>query len=255
VKVFLSWSGTKSRLVANAMKVLLQDVNQRAIVWFSATDISAGERWGLQLATELEGTDYGIICVTRDSIRSPWTLFEAGALAKSVTSSRVCPYLIDARADQLPGPLAQFQAKRATKDETWELLQGINLAMGSDTLPEVRLHKYFESFWPDLEAVLSRVNSELQALPREMEEQLIEVLPRTFYRIREIEMIAQFAGLPIWEINLNQAALYVWRELIQLAASEKRLGELVDQAVREAPVLTEIFADLRDKLTPWSQPQ
>ena len=121
MKVFLSWSGTKARLVATAMKTFLQDVNQRTIVWFSASDISAGERWALNLATELEGTNYGIICATQESIQSPWTLFEAGALAKSVTGSRVCPYLIDVRADQLPGPFTHFQAKRATKDETWEI--------------------------------------------------------------------------------------------------------------------------------------
>lgn len=100
MKVFLSWSGTKARFVATAMKVFLQDVNQRTIVWFSVSDILAGERWGLKLATELEGTDYGIICVTQESLQSPWTLFEAGALAKSVTGSRVCPYLIDVRADR-----------------------------------------------------------------------------------------------------------------------------------------------------------
>jgi hypothetical protein len=253
VKVFLSWSGTKARLVATAMKTFLQDVNQRTIVWFSASDISAGERWALNLATELEGTNYGIICATQESIQSPWTLFEAGALAKSVTGSRVCPYLIDVRADQLPGPFTQFQAKRATKDETWELLQAINLAMGDDTLPEVRLKKYFDTFWPDLEAVLSQVNKELQALPREIEAQLIEVLPQVFYDIREIEMLASEAGLPIWEVYLNQAALYVWRELLHVAASEKRLGEFLDRIMAHAPALAMRLATLREEVRPWSQ--
>jgi hypothetical protein len=253
VKVFLSWSGTKARFVATAMKVFLQDVNQRTIVWFSVSDILAGERWGLKLATELEGTDYGIICVTQESLQSPWTLFEAGALAKSVTGSRVCPYLIDVRADQLSGPFAQFQAKRATKDETWELLQAVNLAMDSDALPEVRLKKYFDTFWPDLEAVLSQVNSELQALPRDIGTQLIEVLSLMFYKVSEIEMFALGTGLPIWEVNLNQAAFYVWRELIQVAASEKRLGELLDRVVDYAPASARKLTSLREEVRPWSQ--
>ncbi len=253
MKIFLSWSGTKARLVASAMKTFLQDVNQRTIVWFSASDISAGERWALNLATELEGTDYGIICATQESIQSPWTLFEAGALAKSVTGSRVCPYLIDVRSEQLPGPFAQFQAKRATKDETWELLQAINLAMGDDTLSEARLKKYFDTFWPDLEAVLSQVNNELQALPREIEVQLIEVLPRIFYKVSEIEMLASEADLPIWEIHLNQAALYVWRELINVAASEKKLGELLDRIMAYGPALAKQLASLREQVRPWSQ--
>ena len=253
MKVFLSWSGTKARLVATAMKTFLQDVNQRTIVWFSASDISAGERWALNLATELEGTDYGVICATQESIKSPWTLFEAGALAKSVTWSRVCPYLIDVRSGQLPEPFAQFQAKRATKDETWELLQAINLAMRDDTLPETRLKKYFDTFSPDLETVLSQVNNELQVLPREIEVQLIEMLPQRFYRISDIESLALFSGLPMWEIHWNQAAIYVWRELIHVAASEKRLGELLDATTRRSPVLTEQLANLREQVRPWSQ--
>lgn len=216
MKIFLSWSGTKAKLVATAMKAFLQDVNQRTIVWFSASDISAGDRWSLQLATELESTDFGIICVTQESAQSPWTLFEAGALAKSVTGSRVCPYLIDVRAGQLSGPFSQFQAKLATKDETWELLQAVNLAMAGEALPETRLSRYFETFWPDLEAVLSQVNSEFQTLPREIESQLLETLPRMFHNVREVEMFAWTADLPIWEINLNQAAIYVWREVIQV---------------------------------------
>src|SRR5215217_1554754 len=110
MNIFISWSGEKSRRVALAMKAFLQDVNQRIIAWFSDADISAGERLGLELATKLETTDYGIICVTQASLESQWILFEAGALGKSVKGGRVCPYLIDLSRKQLSGPLSQFQA-------------------------------------------------------------------------------------------------------------------------------------------------
>jgi len=253
MKVFLSWSGTKARLVAAAMKVFLQDVNQRTIVWFSDSDIAAGERWGLQLATELEDTHYGIICVTQESLQNPWPLFEAGALAKSVTGSRVCPYLIDVRADQLSGPLAQFQAKRATKAETWELLQAVNVVMDSDNLPEVRLQRYFDTFWPGLERTISEVNIERQALPPEIAAELMQILPSRFYKVQELEMFALETGVPIWEVNLNQAALYVWRELIQVAASEKKLGDLLDRVIDRAPAYAASLSDLRERVRPWSQ--
>ena len=177
MKVFLSWSGTKAKIVATAMRSFLQDVNQRTDVWFSASDISPGDRWGLQLAAELESTDYGIICLTQESLHRPWPIFEAGALAKSVADGRVCPYLIDVSMSQLSGPLAQFQAKLATKDETWELLQAVNLAMASDALPESRLKKYFDTFWPNLAEVLSRVEHEFRALPRDIRARLLEILP------------------------------------------------------------------------------
>jgi hypothetical protein len=250
MKVFISWSGEKAKIVAIAMKAFLQDVNQRMIIWFSASDISAGERWNLQLATELEHTDYGIICVTQESIRSPWILFEAGALAKSVTGGRVCPYLIDMRAEQLPSPLSQFQAKSATKQETWELLQAINFIMSEEALAEVRLSRYFDKFWPDLEEAISRVNKELRTLPTELENELLKTLPPIFYKVEQIEMFAYYAGIPVWEINLNQAAIYVWRELIRVAVAHKQLEELLDRMKDDYPGNSDITA-LREKVRVW----
>ncbi len=256
MKIFLSWSGEKAKHVATAMKVFLQDVNHRTIVWFSPSDIYAGERWGLQLATELESTDYGIICVTQESIQSPWVLFEAGALAKSVKGGRVCPYLIDVRVSQLPGPFSQFQTKLATKSDTWELLQAINFAMADEALPEERLSRYFDNFWPDLELVLSRVNREFQELPQDLRTELLETLPQIFYIVRDIEWKAVEAGIPIWEINLNQAAVHVWREVIQVATTYKKLEELLNQMAndRAYAAYKDRFTTLRDKVRAWYQP-
>ena len=252
MKVFLSWSGVKAKLVATAMKAFLQDVNQRTIVWFSASDIAAGDRWVLQLAAELESTDYGIICVTQESMQSPWTLFEAGALAKSVTGGRVCPYLIDVRTGQIPGPFAQFQAKVATKDETWELLQAINFVMDEEALSETRLRRYFEAFWPNLEEALIRANNKFKALPNEIATELLELLPRVLHRVEEIEYYTFLADLPVWEINLNQAAIYVWREVIQVAVSEKKLRKLLDGIAENYPGNIEL-ATLRDRVRIWGQ--
>ena len=70
MKIFVSWSGGKARRVAKALKAFLQDVNQQLMPWFSDTDISGGQRWGLELANQLETTNYGIVCVTQESIRN-----------------------------------------------------------------------------------------------------------------------------------------------------------------------------------------
>ena len=66
-------------------------------------------------------------------------------------------------------------------------------------------------------------------------------------------MLASEAGLPIWEVYLNQAALYVWRELLHVAASEKRLGEFLDRIMAHAPALAMRLATLREEVRPWSQ--
>jgi hypothetical protein len=89
----------------------------------STTDIDAGARWNRDIDKELGETTFGIICLTKTNHSSPWILFEAGALAKTIEDTFVCPYLIDLVPSDIPsGPLTQFQAKRADEKETWELI-------------------------------------------------------------------------------------------------------------------------------------
>lgn len=38
-------------------------------------------------------------------------------------------------------------------------------------------------------------------------------------------------------VNLNQAAIHVWREMIQVAANEMAMEQLLDQVYERAPVL------------------
>lgn len=43
----------------------------------------------LKLSPNVTDTSIGIICLTKDNRTKPWILFEAGALAKGLSSSRV----------------------------------------------------------------------------------------------------------------------------------------------------------------------
>src|SRR5262249_51354017 len=152
------------------------------------------------------------ICVTQESLQSPWVNFEAGALSKVISGSKVCPYLIDLTRKQLKGPLAQFQAKEATKEQTLEMLQSLNYAM-DDALSEDRLKRYFDTFWPTLEKVLIQINREYHHLPQEIRQDLMNLLPRRFYMSNEIADLATTVRLSVWMINWNQAAIYVWGEV------------------------------------------
>jgi transposase len=89
---------------------------------------------------------------------APWILFEAGALAKTLEKTYVCPYLIGLTPSQLQaGPLTQFQAKQADEQQTWELVRTINRALPEGAIPEDRLSKIFERWWPDLEDELKNL--------------------------------------------------------------------------------------------------
>jgi hypothetical protein len=154
MKIFVSWSGIRGRHVAEALRDWLPYVIHNVEPWVSSHDIGAGERWSPAVARQLEATTFGIVCVTKESRVSPWILFEAGALAKSLEEGRLCPYLIDLSPAELEGPLAQFQAVPATKEATFKLIQSIRAAMPEPQLTDARLQVVFERFWPDLEAKL-----------------------------------------------------------------------------------------------------
>jgi HEAT repeat protein len=163
MKVFISWSGERSKRVAQALRIFLQDVNHNIDPWLSKADIAAGSRWRDELAKELEQTTFGIICLTPEAATSPWLLFEAGALSKSVQDSRVCPYLIGMEPKSLEEPLSQFQSKLANSNDTLELLSDINKTMTSGSLTDDRLNRYFNTYWPNLESVVRDVSSNSRA--------------------------------------------------------------------------------------------
>lgn len=158
MKIFISWSGPRARAIAEYLRTWLGDVHHKVDPWVSSEDIDPGSRWNAELSKELEGTKYGIVCLTPESSSAPWVLFEAGALAKTLGSARVCPYLFGMEPRDLQQPLAQFDAVSASRQGTLKLLRGINHSLnGESPLPDDRLVKSFERWWPDLEEMLRNV--------------------------------------------------------------------------------------------------
>ena len=115
MEVFISWSGSRSEKVAEALHDWLPSVIQSVHPFMSASDIEKGSRWPRELASHLENAQFGLICLTQDNLEAPWLLFEAGALSKSIEHSKVVPYLYRVSQTQLQGPLAQFQGAFADK--------------------------------------------------------------------------------------------------------------------------------------------
>jgi hypothetical protein len=202
MKVFLSWSGQRSRGAAEALRDWLPDVIQGVEPWMSKIDIEAGARWRQEVATELDASKFGILCLTPDNQSAPWILFEAGALAKTIPDTFVCPYLIDlSPTDLRAGPLTEFQAKRANKLETWEMVATINRARKEHALDETRLRRTYEKFWPDLEQKLGALPPEAQApAPRRVEDMVEEILDlvRTLSRRPTLEYPEGLLSPAVW---------------------------------------------------------
>lgn len=155
MKVFLSWSGTTSHSLAIILRDWLPDVIQCLTPWVSSEDIDKGTRWATDIASELDASSYGIICLTEENVNAPWINFEAGALGKRFDSSHVSPILFNLRKSELKGPLVQFQLTVFEKDDMRKLMHSLNEAAGEKGIEPARLDKVFERWWPELETKLS----------------------------------------------------------------------------------------------------
>ena len=178
MKVFLSWSGEVSRQVAQILREWLPNVIQALEPWMSSEDIEKGARWGAEVASQLSSIRAGIICVTSDNREAPWLNFEAGALSKIVDSTMVCPFLFHIKPAELKGPLVQFQASEATKEDVWKILTTLNKAVEPKPLSETSLRNAFSRWWPDLELKLESVESihPVKAVKRSAEDMLEELV-------------------------------------------------------------------------------
>jgi len=198
MKVFLSWSGERSRLIAEILRGWLPLVIQAVKPWLSASDIDKGTRWSSDIATQLEETSFGIICLTPENLDAPWIQFEAGALSKTIDGAFVCPYLFEVEPSDIKGPLVQFQTTRATKEDTKNLVNTINSLL-QESIPEVQLNKVFEMWWPDFEEKLGAVNNKIKEhiqIKRSDRELLEEILDTLRSQTRDKELIRQ---LPLFE--------------------------------------------------------
>jgi hypothetical protein len=152
MKIFVSWSGELSHAVALALKDWLPSVIQTIELYVSSEDIDKGTRWFADIGTELEDTNFGIVCLTRENMSAPWILFEAGAISKSINQSRVTPLLINLPASDLEGPLVQFQATTTSEQDIRRLVKTINNGLGELSLKDYQIDRAFDKWWPDLKS-------------------------------------------------------------------------------------------------------
>ena len=203
--VFISWSGNRSEKVAEALREWLPNVIQSVAPFMSASDIEKGSRWSNEIAEHLDKAEFGLICLTPENLTTPWLLFEAGALSKSIETSRVVPYLYGLTPTQLEWPLAQFQAAEAKKSPTLEVVESINGALDENKLESGRLERAFETWWPQLEASLGNIPEATEEVPPSRSDQ--EILEEILSLCRQMpsQIFRQMSRLPHRELlDLDQ---------------------------------------------------
>ncbi|MEV6744250.1 TIR domain-containing protein [Streptomyces sp. NPDC051080] len=197
MKVFLSWSGERSRQVAEALRYWLPDVIQEIDPWVSSQDIAKGGRGIDEITHELAATDFGIICVTPENEASRWINFEAGSLAKKFEIAHVAPFLIDMKIADLTGPLSKFQATVGdNRDDVRKLIGDMNKASAGRMVAEDRLERAFARSWPELERTLQEAQraslaegarNSIERSEAEMLEEILLLVRKQEYRGTSLE--------------------------------------------------------------------
>lgn len=155
--VFISWSGPRSKKFAFYVQQWLKTIVQRSDPWMSDSDIQPGQRWNEEVSSHLECARFGIICLTPENLNSPWLLFESGALAKAVSSTRVVPLLFDMTESDLTFPLAQFHAVEATRAGFLALASSVNRVLPGKGLETAILSNTFDALWSGFQSDLKTV--------------------------------------------------------------------------------------------------
>lgn len=93
MKVFISWSKTKSMEYAIETKKLLENLDSTIKVFMSETDINGGDDVQEKIIQKIRECDKLILCFTKENKYSPWLLYEAG-YARGLNKT-VIPILFD----------------------------------------------------------------------------------------------------------------------------------------------------------------
>lgn len=152
--IFISWSGNRSKAVAELLRTWLRCVVQASKPWVSSQNISPGTVWFNQISDRLNSSSIGIVCLTQENKSSPWILFEAGALAKGLADTRVCTLLVDLTPTDIQPPLSMFNATIPNKEGIWTLVRQVNVGLKERALDEETLETAFKTYWPQFESGL-----------------------------------------------------------------------------------------------------
>lgn len=227
MKIFISWSGNRSKAVAEIMSDWLRCVIQASQPWISTRDIDRGAIWFSEINDKLKDISVGVVCLTQDNKNKPWILFETGALAKGLTTNRVCTFLVDLTPADLQDPLAQFNHTTPEKGSVWELVRTINSCLNEKSLDERILEQVFDTYWPQFQSKFNKaleLNQPEEILPPRSEQDILsEILNNTrsiTNRIRLLEAQVDCNFDNSSTKNIDETVLFRLKNLIDSANSD-----------------------------------
>ena len=230
--VFLSWSGSTSRQVAEVLSEWLPTVVQRVKPWISSRDIASGQRWFDQVSNTATSYSYGLFCLTPENINSRWMHYEAGALSSFGEDAHIVGLLLQGLSPaQIGGPLGQYQHIVLNKSGMEKLLTDMNELAGDDRLSQDVLARTFERAWPEFEdqyntitAMASMANPVPERSLRDMQEELLELVRSMHWATRKMPK------------HVERTLAYVEAQYRQLGKDMKKRGEGLPPVLKRPPI-------------------
>lgn len=226
--VFISWSKSRSKEIANSLRDWLPLVLQYIHPFVSDKDISAGERWAQAIAGKLQESNFGIICITPENISSEWILFESGALSKSMSDGKVIPLLFELELSDLSGPISQFQAQKADEAGITEIVRAIN-SVAETPAPEVIVNQLVPSLWPQLREKFSQISKnktvDKHKRPQnDILEELVKDVRGLGSSLREIRTEQQIDKYPSIYRKITKLSPEIFNEIYSISRSPSGLS-------------------------------
>jgi TIR domain len=253
MKVFISWSGDRSRAMAEQLRDWLPTIVQSLDPFVSTQDVPVGGRGLNVLASQLQDCSFGILCLTQENKQGPWIHFEAGALSKVIEASRVVPLLLDLKVSDLTGPLVQFQAvSTEDRDGFFTLIKAL-AEHSSPPITESRLQRLFNAFWPELEAKISELKAAATSGPKQelrSERELLEevlVLSRSAERLMSRAITAQTGNFTRSARNMRSLELRMvdiedgWEVIVDAIKRDSRVGWMLLKGARPINLVEDIL--------------
>jgi len=158
MRVYISWSGQRSQMVAGILRDWLKKMIQSVEAGLPEHDVENRPRPGEVTAAMVKQAAVGILCLTPENKDRAAVSFEAGAMSAAIGEKFICPWLLGVEPSELSGPLARFQARKADREGTLALIHTINAHPDLKAkLSDSDLNESFAVWWPRLEEQLRRV--------------------------------------------------------------------------------------------------
>ena len=125
MNIFLSWSGKRSLLVAQAFEKYLPFLFNGLRIYLSSS-MNKGVPWLAVLDENLKAANFAILCVTRENRAAPWMMYEAGVLSQTAGAENVAPFLLDISASELQSPVTRSQITVFEREDLEKLVLTIN---------------------------------------------------------------------------------------------------------------------------------